>query len=259
MFNPGQMRAVVEIAGKEALAGHTCAARASRNRLLLALPDEAIALLDSELRQVSLEKGVLCFGQGEPINQVIFPETGVISLLVATGKGAVMETSSIGREGAVGMQCARGSRLSFTRATVQIAGKFSIIGANRFEQTAARSAQLHDLVDRYSETLWAEAQQLAVCNAIHDGFSRLCRRLLQSMDRIGSNQLLLTQDFLAEMLGVRRTTVTLFAQELRRRGVLRYSRGKITILDRPALEACACECYEVIKHDNLCVKIGTRL
>jgi CRP-like cAMP-binding protein len=112
---------------------------------------------------------------------------------------------------------------------------------------------------RYTEMLWAEAQQNAACNAIHDGYSRLCRWLLQCADRTGSEQLLLTQEFLAEMLGVRRTTVTLLAQELQKRGILRYSRGRITILDRAELEACACECYGAVKHDTLSQRIGIKI
>jgi CRP-like cAMP-binding protein len=107
--------------------------------------------------------------------------------------------------------------------------------------------------------LWAEAQQNVACNAIHDGSSRLCRWLLQCADRTGSDQLLLTQEFLAEMLGVRRTTVTLLAQELQKQGILRYSRGRITILDRAALEARSCECYGTVKHDNLLPRIGVEI
>ena len=108
-------------------------------------------------------------------------------------------------------------------------------------------AELRELIFAYIETLWAEAQQNAACNAIHDCSSRLCRWLLQCADRTGSDRVLLTQEFLAEMLGVRRTTVTLLAQELQKRGILRYSRGRITILDRAALEGGACDCYEVIR------------
>jgi CRP-like cAMP-binding protein len=171
----------------------------------------------------------------------------------------MVETSSTGREGAVGLQCGLGPRLSFTRATVQIPGKFSAISAARFEHAVSRNGALRDLIMRYTETLWAEAQQNAACNAIHDGSSRLCRWLLQCADRTGSEQLLLTQEFLAEMLGVRRTTVTLLAQELQKRGVVRYSRGRITILDRPGLEACACECYDAVKHENLSQRIGVKL
>src|SRR5215469_17029807 len=217
----------------------------AKNRLLAALPEQPIAQLAPDLRQVTLLQGVVCYGTGDPIDQVYFPRTGMISLLVTTGDGDVVETCSIGREGAVGLQCGFGPRLSFTRAIVQIPGRFSAISAARFEYATTQSAALRDLILRYTETQLAEAQQNAACNAFHDGSSRLCRWLLQCADRTGSEQLLLTQEFLAEMLGVRRTTVTLLAQELQKRGILRYSRGRITIIDRAALEACACECYKV--------------
>src|SRR5262249_15856432 len=217
------------------------------NRLLAALPEQAIALLAPDLRQSTLPQGVVCYGAGDPIDQVYFPQTGMISLLVTTGDGAMVETSSVGREGAVGAQCGNGPCLSFTRAIVQITGNFWIISAPRFEAATSRSAQLRELIFSHIETLWAEAQQNAACNAIHDGSSRLCRWLLQCAYWTGSDQVPLTQEFLAEMLGMRRTTVTLLAQELQKRGILRYSRGRITILDRAALEASACDCYEVIK------------
>jgi CRP-like cAMP-binding protein len=232
--------------------------RLAGNRLLAALPDDAFILLEPDLRQLTLPQGVVCYGPGDPIDQVYFPHTGMISQLITTGEGDMVETSSIGREGAVGLQCGLGPRLSFTRTMVQIPGKFFAIAAARFEHTASRSAALHDLIVRYTETVWAEAQQNAACNAIHDGSSRLCRWLLQCADRTGSEQLLLTQEFLAEMLGVRRTTVTLLAQELQKRGIVRYSRGRITILDRPTLEGCACECYEAVKLQNLSQRIGLR-
>jgi CRP-like cAMP-binding protein len=233
--------------------------RSSGNRLLAELPEDAFATLEPDLQQLTLLQGVICYGTGDPIDQVYFPHTGMISQLITTGDGDMVESSSIGREGAVGLQCGLGPRLSFTRTMVQIPGKFSAISAARFENAVSHSAALRDLIIRYTETMWAEAQQNAACNAVHDGASRLCRWLLQCADRTGSEQLLLTQEFLAEMLGVRRTTVTLLAQELQRRGVVRYSRGRITILDRPALEACACECYAAIKHENLSQRIGFRL
>ena len=109
---------------------------------------------------------------------------------------------------------------------------------------------------RYLEMLWAEAQQLAACNAVHDASSRLCRWLLQSADHTESLQLPLTQEFLAQMLGVRRTTVTLLAQEPQKRGAVKYSRGKVTILNRKMLEDGACECYEVIHHERRALKLG---
>jgi CRP-like cAMP-binding protein len=229
------------------------------NRLLAEMPPDGFALLEPDLRQVTLPQGTVCFEPGEPIDQVYFPHNGMISMLVVSREGAMVEISSIGCEGAAGLQCGLGPRLSFTRAAVQITGNFHVIPAARFEQAAARSETLRDIIFRYNETVLAEAVQTAACNAIHDGSSRLCRWLLQCADRIGSAQLALTQELLADMLGVRRTTVTLLAQDLQRRGVLRYSRGKITILDRAALETCACECYEATKHHNLAHRIGVKL
>jgi CRP-like cAMP-binding protein len=243
----------------DAVANLGAVAKPCGNRLLDALSDRALALLGADLKSVPLPQGAICFQAGDPIEQVYFPQTGMISLLLTTGEGEVVETSSIGCEGAAGIQCGLGHRQSFTRAIVQISGNFSTISAARFEQAVNQSAVLRDMVCRYTEVLWAEAQQIAACNAIHDGSSRLCRWLLQSADRIGSERLPLTQEFLAEMLGVRRTTVTLLAQELQKRGVLKYSRGKINILDRPALEACACECYEATKHHKLSSKLGVKL
>lgn len=229
------------------------------NRLLAALPGETLALLERDLKTISLTPGFVCFEPGDTIDQVYFPTGGMISLLVTTGEGEVVETSMIGREGAVGLQRALGQRLSFTRATVQIPGSFAVMSAEQFELAAGKSTALRDMVFRYTETLWAEAQQLAACNAVHDASSRLCRWLLLSADRSGRGQLPFTQELLADMLGVRRTTVTLLAQELQNKGILKYSRGRITILDRSLLEACACECYDVIKHENVALKIGVTL
>jgi CRP-like cAMP-binding protein len=216
--------------------------RAAGNRLLAALPDDVVVLLHPDLREVNLPQGAVCYGADDPIDQVYFPETGMISLSIIAD-GEMVETSSVGREGAVGLQCGFGPRLSFMRVTVQIPGKFYTITASRFEHATSRSGELRDLIVRYIESTWAEAQQNAACNAVHDGSSRLCRALLQCADRTGNHQLLLTQDSLAQMLGVRRTTVTLLAQQLQNRGIVRYSRGRITILDRLALQTGACACY----------------
>jgi CRP-like cAMP-binding protein len=242
----------------ETLADQTTMIRPLGNRLLEALPRDSFALLQPDVKQVSLAQGFLCFARGDPIDQVYFPHTGMISLLVAAGDGDMVETSSIGREGAAGLQGGLGGRVSFARAVVQIPGRFSVVPTSRLEYAVNRSATLRDLIFCYTEILWAEAQQTAACNAIHDGASRLCRWLLQSADRIGSERLPLTQEFLAEMLGVRRTTVTLLAQELQKQGILRYSRGKIAILDKAGLELKACECYDVIKHQNLSLNVVSK-
>jgi CRP-like cAMP-binding protein len=224
------------------------------NRLLATLPRETLAMLERDLTQVSLSQGVVCFDVGDQIDRVYFPSTGMISLSIATKDGNVVEAGTIGRGGAAGLQSALGERRSFTCATIQIPGIFTTIPAVDFRRAASNNGLIRDLASRYTEVLWAETQQNAACNAIHDGSQRLCRWLLQSADCIGSDHLLLTQEYLADMLGVRRTTVTLLAQELQERGVIRYRRGRIMILDRKALEACACECYEATKDENLSLK-----
>jgi CRP-like cAMP-binding protein len=168
----------------------------------------------------------------------------------------MVEVSTEGREGALGLHRGLGGRRSFTRATVQIPGRFSTITAHAFERISLGSSAIREMIGRYTETMWAEAQQLAACNAVHDSSSRLCRWLLQCADQTESFQLPLTQEYLSQMLGVRRTTVTLLAQELQKQGIIKYSRGKVTILNRKMLEDGACECYEVIHHERLALKLG---
>jgi len=215
-----------------------------------------LLLLEPALKEVSAAQGTVFLEPGSLIDQVFFPQSGMISLLVVTSSGNMIEASTIGREGAVGLHGGLGERRSFTRATVQVPGRFSVITARSFQKIVLGNLAIRDMVARYTEVLWAEAQQIAACNAVHDASSRLCRWLLQTSDRIHSDELPLTQEFLAQMLGVRRTTVTLLAQELQRKGVIKGSRGRVTILDRKGLEACACECYDVIQQEKLPRKIG---
>ena len=228
------------------------------NRLLAALPRDAFAEMSRELRQVSLAQGRSLFEPGAPLDEIYFPQSGMISLMVVTSDGRAVEISTIGREGAVGLQGALGARFSFTRAITQIGGKFSTIPASRFGQFVREHAPVRDLIVRYTELLWTEAQQIAACNAAHDAPARMCRWLLQTADRTGSDRLALTQELIAEMLVVRRTTVTLLAQSLQRAGAIRYSRGHIEILDRDKLKDGACECYSIIQHENLSLKTGVK-
>jgi hypothetical protein len=173
--------------------------------------------------------------------------SGLISLIVSTRGGELVEAGMIGREGAAGLQNAFARRPSFTRGIVQVSGSFWTVPADPLGQAIERSEEAKALVNHYTEVLWAEAQQLTACNAVHQSLPRLARWLLQSADRTGSDQLPLTQEFLGEMLGIRRASVTLLAQELHQRGMIKYVRGRITILDRAALEPTACECYQVIR------------
>lgn len=228
------------------------------NRLLAALAPDIQAALEPDMHETMLAQGTVLFEPAAPIERIYFPQTGMISLLVVTRDGAMLETSTIGREGAVGLHRGLGERRSFTRATVQIAGTFSIIDAARFHQAALRYGPVRDLIAEYTERLWVEAQQTAACNAIHDASSRLCRRLLQCADRMESDLLPLTQEFLSYMLGVRRTTLTLLAQALQQRRAIKYSRGKIRIVDRVLLEASACECYQIIHQEERSWRRGSK-
>jgi len=230
--------------------------RHRENRLLATLSGETLALLEPEIKETSVAQGVVFLEPGDSIDRIYFPQSGMISLLIVGRDGEMVEVSTVGREGALGLHRGLGGRLSVTRATVQIPGRFSTIPAHAFERISVNSASLQEMITRYTEVLLAEAQQLAACNAIHDASSRLCRWLLQCADHINSLQLPLTQEFLAQMLGVRRTTVTLLAQEIQKRGAVKYSRGKMTILNRRMLEDGACECYEVMQRQRLALNAG---
>jgi CRP-like cAMP-binding protein len=229
--------------------------RHRENRLLATLSQETLALLEPELKETSAAQGVVFLEPGDNIDRVYFPQSGMISLLIVGRDGEMVEVSTVGREGALGLHRGPGGRPSFTRAMVQISGRFSTIAAHTFERISLTSTSLQDMVAGYTEMQLADAQQLVACNAIHDASSRLCRWLLQCADHINSPQLPLTQEFLAQMLGVRRTTVTLLAQELQKRGAVKYSRGKMTILNRKLLED-SCECYEVMQHQRLAFNPG---
>ena len=228
------------------------------NRLLASLPVEAITDVARDLRQISIAQGAALYEPGDAIDTIYFPQSGVVSLLIVTESGGTIETSVIGREGVVGLHRGLGTRRSFTRATVQIGGKFSAISGARFEELVRDYDAVRKLIERHSELAWTEGQQLAACNAAHDAPERLAHWLLHCADRSGSETLPLTQELLAQMLSVRRTTVTLLAQALQREGVIRYSRGRLTILDREKLKEHACECYSIIRDDKLPILIGMK-
>jgi CRP-like cAMP-binding protein len=221
------------------------------NRLLAAMPPAALQLFSSELKEKSFNQGVLLQEAGEPIEHVYFPQSGMISLLVVTMDGGAIEAATIGREGAVGIHAGLGRRIAFTRAVAQISARCFYVPAERFRQAAEKSDIIGDIIARYTELLWAESQQITACNAKHSAEERLCRWLLQTRDRIGSDTVPLTQEFLSEMLGVRRTTVTLVARTLQGSGLIKYRRGLIHIEDSERLKQIACECYGVINQKSL--------
>jgi CRP-like cAMP-binding protein len=216
------------------------------NRLLSDLGDADFALLAPHLRDVPLIQGVVLQEQEAPVENVYFPLSGVISLISVMEGGEVVETAMVGREGAVGAFGGLGPWNAFTRAVVQLAGIAAAIPVSRFQAAVGQSDRIRNLVLQCKEALLAQVQQTAACNALHPLESRLARWLLQTLDRASDPELSLTQDFIAQMLAVRRTTVTLIAGKLQEAGLIRYRRGRIVVLDRPRLEEAACECYRTI-------------
>lgn len=222
---------------------------ALQNRLLAALPAEDYALLAPHLTPVELERGRLLYDPGDRIETVLFPHDGVISLMTLMENGVAIESATIGREGALGLAAAVTPRVSMSRVIVQTAVRASRIAAVQLHEVWDRSARLRDLVDRHAEALFGHALQSVGCNALHSVEARFCRWLLTCHDRISSDTIALTQEFLADMLGVQRTTVTAVARGLQEKGVIRYRRGIVDIIDRAGIEALACDCYGVIRRN----------
>jgi CRP-like cAMP-binding protein len=173
--------------------------------------------------------------------------SGMVSMLVIMRNGEAIETAVIGREGVVGGSVTGGLGEAFGQAAVQIAGKALEIHVKPFLEACRKSVELRSLVDRFQGLILLQSQQSAACHALHSVEARLCRWLLQAQDVLDSPTIELTQEFLAHMLGVQRTSVTLSAHALQGAGLVKYARGRITIINRAALEDCACECYAAIR------------
>jgi CRP-like cAMP-binding protein len=217
------------------------------NRFLSALPADDKALLAPQLAQVELEKGRMLYDPGDLLDQVYFPASCVVSLMTLMENGSAIESATIGREGALGLMAAVGPRQSLRRAIVQAPGAAFRISAQNLHEVWSRSPSLRDMVDRHNEALFGHAIQSVACNALHPVEARFCRWLLSYQDRIDTNTVSLTQEFLADMLGVQRTTVTAVARTLQDKGLIRYRRGVVDILDREGLKALACECYGTVR------------
>lgn len=219
---------------------------ALRNRLLASLSPEDHGLIAPNLVQVELERGRLLYDPGDDIETVYFPQDGVISLMTLMENGAAIESATIGPEGALGLMAAVSPRQSLSRAIVQTPVRAARISATAPHDAWEKSPAIRRLVDRHNEALFGHAIQSVACNALHSVEARFCRWLLTCHDRISNDTVALTQEFLADMLGVQRTTVTAVARGLQEKGVIRYRRGVVDILDRSVLEALACECYSAI-------------
>lgn len=214
----------------------------ARNQLLAAAERADLERLAPHLVFTAFEQGHTFYEPGDPIGEVLFPVDGVISMLCVTGAGAV-ETATIGREGGLGLTAGFGPRESLHRAIVQISGAAYRAPVGAFRELLETSPGVRDLAARHTEALLAQVMQSVACNTLHDVEARLARWILICRDRISDDCVALTQAFLAQMLGVQRTTVSAAAQKLQEQGLIRYRRGKIRVLNRAGLEHAACECY----------------
>jgi CRP-like cAMP-binding protein len=219
------------------------------NRLLAALPEEGYQALLPFLERVALPLGMVVYESGGKQGYVYFPTSSIVSLLYVLADGASAEIAVTGCEGLVGIALFMGGETTPSRAVVQSAGHGYRLRAAELKREFESGGPLQHLLLRYTQALITQMTQTAVCNRHHAVDQQLCRWLLLSLDRLPSNELVMTQELIANMLGVRREGVTAAAGKLQDEGLIRYSRGRITILDRAKLEARVCECYGVVKKE----------
>jgi CRP-like cAMP-binding protein len=218
------------------------------NRILEALPAADRDRIVRTMVAVPLEIKTVLFEPGQPIDDVYFPLDGVISLVTPLEDGAIVEVATVGNEGIVGVPLVAGGTLA-VRAISQVAGTCLRIQAAAFLEELDRAGPLRALVQNYVQALFGQISQAAACNRLHTNEERLSRWLLMSHDRVGVDEFAITHEFLGQMLGSRRATVTLSAGILQAAGLIRYHRGHVAILDREGLEGVSCECYGVIKEE----------
>jgi CRP-like cAMP-binding protein len=216
------------------------------NAILNALPPKARERIMNHLSPVFLKIKTILFQPDELITEVYFPLSGVISLVTPLKNGTVVEVATVGNEGIVGVPLKADGSLT-VRAISQVAGTSLRMDAATFLAEFGGENQSRDLVQNYTRALFGQISQSAACNRLHTNEERLSRWLLMSGDRVGSDEFRITQDFLAQMLGSQRSTVTLSARLLQTAGLIRYHRGRVTIVDRDGLEEVSCECYGVIR------------
>jgi CRP-like cAMP-binding protein len=221
-----------------------------QNRLLAALSGAERQRIFPHLRLVSLPLGKLLYESGDLLRHVYFPTTCIVSLLYVLADGASAEISVVGNEGLIGIALFMGGETTSSRAVVQSAGHAYRLVGQELKDEFHRNGPMQLLLLRYTQALLTQMAQTAVCNRHHSVDQQLCRWLLLSLDRLTRNHLTMTQELIANMLGVRREGVTEAAGKLQKQGVIEYSRGQITVVDRPRLEQLCCECYAVVKKES---------
>jgi len=228
----------------------TCAPNPQDNHILDALPALERERLFPHLTLVPMPLGMVLYESGAKLKHIYFPTDSIVSLLYVMRNGASAEIAVVGKEGAVGVSLFMGGETTPSRALVQSAGHAYRLSGARLKTEFGRHGELLHVLLRYTQSLLTQMAQTAVCNRHHSLDQQLCRWLLLSLDRLSSSRLNMTQELIANMLGVRREGVTEAAGKLQKLGVIRYSRGKIVVLDRPHLERLSCECYSVVKHET---------
>src|SRR5438874_12310418 len=226
------------------------AASPKDNRLLAAMPRPEYQQIVRSLERVPMPLGQPLYESGGAQGFVYFPATSIVSLLYVLADGATAEIAVAGHEGLVGIALFMGGETTPSRAVVQSAGEGYRLRASVLKKEFERGGALQQLLLRYTQALITQMAQTAVCNRHHSVDQQLCRWLLLSLDRLPGNKLVVTQELIANMLGVRREGVTQAAGKLQEAGIIEYSRGKITVTDRPKLEALVCECYEVVRRES---------
>jgi CRP-like cAMP-binding protein len=221
-----------------------------QNHLLAALPEDIQSRLFPSLEPVTLPLGKVLYESGDTLRYAYFPTDSIVSLLYVMESGASAEISVVGNEGVVGISLFMGGESTPSRAIVQSAGSAYRLIGRQLKDEFSRHGEFQNLLLRYTQALITQMSQTAVCNRHHTIDQQLCRWLLLSLDRLPDNRLTMTQELIANMLGVRREGVTEAAGKLQRAGVIHYSRGQITVLDRAKLEQLSCECYAVVKRET---------
>jgi CRP-like cAMP-binding protein len=220
------------------------------NQLLSALPKKDYQQLQRHFEEVPLVFEDVLYRPSQQVSDVYFPSSGIVSLLASTNGRSSIEVGMVGKEGMVGLGIFLGVSSSLNRAVVQGVGSAMRIKATAFRKVCNNGGILPRLLQRYAHSVLTQVTQSAVCNQFHSLDARLARWLLMTHDRMGNDEFQLTQEFLSHMLGVRREGVSMAAGDLQKRKLIRYSRGRLHVLDRPGLEATSCGCYEIIKAES---------
>lgn len=220
-----------------------------KNQLLARLPDAEWQRWKPLLELVYLPLGTVLYESGEQINFVYYPTSGIVSMLYAKYEGTIPKVVVVGNEGVVGLSIFLGGRTTSSRAVVQSAGMGYRLRTDIIKRDFDTAGPVMHLILRYAQAMFTQIRQTVVCNRLHTLDKQLCRWLLLSLDRLTTNELVITEELLADMLGVRQERVTDAVLQLQAAGVIQYTRGHITVLDRPMLEVQSCECYDVVKEE----------